>query len=152
MNSWQAEDSVIIVAKVEKIYETLRDYNNFGKVFGLGYQKYGYWTRILGNEQLAEEGSIVSHRLWTLHFKRRVVKLETNKRIVERYIGPNYEGFGTWELEQVSGGIKVEYIYDAADTGWQSKLIYFISGTRSHHYFYSSGLKRLKLKLESDVK
>jgi hypothetical protein len=147
MNSWQAEDSVVIGAPVERIFETLRDYNNFGKIFGLGYQ-----TRILGNERLVEEGSIVSHRLLTLHFKRRVEKLEISKRIVERYIGPNYEGSGIWELEQLSEGVKVKYIYDAADTGWQSKLIYFIFGKRLHHNFYSSGLRRLKSKFESDNK
>jgi hypothetical protein len=152
MNSWQAEDSVIIHAPVESIFETLCDYNNFGAIFGLGILKRGYQTQILGNEPFAQEGSIVSHRMLTVHFKRRIESLETNKRIVESYIGPNYEGSGIWELEQVPEGINVKYIYDAADTGWQSKMIYFVFGKRVHHHFYSSGLGRLKQKLESDSK
>jgi hypothetical protein len=151
MSSWHAENNVIIQADIEKIFRTLRDYNKFGKLFGLGYQPYGYWTRIIGDEQLAKEGSIVSHRLLTLYFKRRVEIIEANTRIVERYIGPNYEGLGVWKLEQLPKGVRVTYIYDAADTGWQSKLIYALSGTRSHHYFYSSGLNRLKRKLESEI-
>lgn len=151
MHSWHAEDSVIIQADIEKIFRTLRDYNTFGKTFGLGYQPYGYRTRIIGNEELVEEGSIVSHRLLTLHFKRRVEIIEPNSRIVERYIGPNYIGSGIWRLEQSPQGVRVTYIYDAADTGWQSKLIYAISGSRSHHFFYSSGLNRLKRKLETEM-
>ena len=35
MDSWQAEVRVIIRPPVKRIFETLRDYNNFGNIFGL---------------------------------------------------------------------------------------------------------------------
>lgn len=148
---WQAQDSVVIRAPAERIYETLRDYNNVGRVFGFGRLPRGYTTRIEGPELLVNEGSVVDHRigrLFPFRFRRRVEALEPNRRIVERYIGPNHEGSGIWELEQTPGGVKVSYIYDAADTGWRSRLVHRITGDRMHHHFYSHGLERLKRKLE----
>jgi uncharacterized protein YndB with AHSA1/START domain len=144
--SWQAEDSVVIRAPAERIFEQLRDYNSLRKWFGPGYS-----ARILGDEPRVTEGSVVQHRILTIFFQRQIEKLEPNRRIVERYLGPNYEGSGTWELEQLPDGVKLTYVYDAADTGWQSKLIYRLAGSRMHHQFYSQVLERLKRRLEKEV-
>lgn len=73
-----------------------------------------------------------------------------HKSTVERYIGPNYEGTAIWQLEQLPDGVKVSYVYDAADTGWVSKLIYRVARTRAHHHFYSHALERLKHHLEAE--
>jgi uncharacterized protein YndB with AHSA1/START domain len=143
--SWQAEDSLVIRASAERIFEKLRDYNNIREWFGLGYS-----ARILGDEPLVDEGSVVEHRILTLSFKRRIEKLEPHKRIVERYLGPNYEGSGIWELEELPDRVKLSYVYDAADTGWQSRLIYRVAGRRAHHRFYSQVLERLKHSLEGE--
>ncbi len=150
MENWQAVDSVVIRAPAERIYETLRDYNNFGRMFGFGRLPRGYRTRILGDEQLGEEGSVVAQRALGMPFKCRIEELEPNRRIVENFIGPNFEGIGIWELEEKPEGVKLSYFYDAADTGWRSRLVFRMTGTSLHHHFFSHGLQRLKEKLESE--
>ncbi len=155
MGSWKAENSVVINAPAEQIYETLRDYNNFGSIFGFGRLPGGYRTRIEGKEQLVEVGSLVEHRLLgslaTVQFKRRVEELEPDQRLVERYIGPDIEGSGIWELDELPGGTMVSFSCDLVDTSWRTKMMYRLAGTIPHRHVYRHGLKRLKRKLEKDA-
>ena len=148
--TWQAEDHLLIRAPAERVFEALRDYNRAGSVFGLGRLPWGYATRILGGEPQVVEGSVVAHRLLTLRFRRRIERIEPNRKIVESYIGPNDEGTGIWQLEERPDGVLLTYLYDAADTGWRSRLIYRLAGSEAHHHFYSHALRRLKRRLEAE--
>lgn len=142
MSSIDCIDEIEIDASVERVFETVKDYPSWTQ------WNPAYKCQLL-NTQDVVEGSEIRHQygdnpLLRSVFIRRIDKIEAPSKLEESYISGPIIGKGTWHIKESNGRTTVAFHCQVKGNNALSKLVFKLTGDRTHKSVYAEILRKLK--------